>query len=398
MSSKSNMERKLAHYEALMYHYFATDELPVMEIKQDPLEQYLYRVLSSQPIQEKLKDESLQLLFKQQMLYFFRYMLMQAEMSGGNMPEVSFHSFKEHLTREMNRASHFLTSRQASADDFKEMLKLTAGRQWHEQDYVIVKDIKATYQRYPVLEEIVRKMGRTVGNGAESISMKDGGGGRSRHFLPSDIAGVSTGNDIASALPSELVFLTSPLLETVFLNKWSKHQLQVFQHRSTLPAHATQRGIKERASQGGAMIVCVDTSGSMFGRNEQIAKGMVMELLKTAKRQKRSLYLITFSIRIRCVDATRLPAGELYEGFLRTTFSGGTSCLAVLGKALDVLQTERFSWADVLFISDFEFDKCTERILKAIGEAQRCGIAFYGLQLGKGFNVLHNIFNKIWRL
>lgn len=398
MNSRNDIERKLAHYETLMYHYFTTDELPSTEMGHDPLEQYLHRVLSSPPIQEKLADGSLQLLFKQQMLHFFRYMLMLAEMSCGEMDEASLHSFEEHLTREMNRADHFLTSRQASASHFKEMLKLTAGRQWNEQDYIVVKDIKDSCWHHPALSEIVRRMGRTVGNGTESISMQEGGSGHSRRFLPSDIAGVATGDDIASALPTELVFLTSPLLETVFLNRWSEHRLQVFQHRSTLPTRATRRGIKERAGRGGAMIACVDTSGSMFGRKEQIAKGMVMELLETAKRQRRPLYLITFSIRIRCVEATRLPAGELYEGFLRTTFSGGTSCLAVLSKALEVLQTEHFLWADVLFISDFEFDKCTEKLLKAIAEAQQRGTAFYGLQLGKGFNPLHNLFNKIWQL
>lgn len=398
MSSKSNLYRNLEYYETLMYHYFATNELPTIEAEQDSLEQYLYRVLSSPSIQEKLTDESLQLLFKQQILHFFRYMLMQAEISGGSISEASFYSFEEYLTCEMNRVSHFLATCQASVDDFKEMLELTAGRLWNEQDYVVVKDIKDTYQHYPVLNEIVGSMGRTIGNGTENISMKECGGGRTRRSLPSDIAGVGVGNDIASVLPLELVFLTSPLLETVFLNKWSEHQLQLFQHRSVFPARATQRGIKERASQGGAMIVCVDTSGSMFGKKEQIAKGMLLELLKTAKKQKRPLFLITFSIRIRCVDATRLPDGELYENFLRTTFSGGTSCLAVLSKALEVLQTERFLWADVLFISDFEFDKCTEKILKAIAEAQQRGSVFYGLQLSKGFNVLHNVFNKIWQL
>ena len=348
MNSKNDIERKLAHYEALMYHYFATDELPPTETGDDPLEQYLHRVLSSPPIQEKLTDGSLQLLFKQQMLHFFRYMLMQAQMSGGKMAEASFHSFEEHLTREMNRDDHLLTSRQPSAEHFKEMLRLTAGRQWNEQDYIIVKDIKESCRHHPALSEIVRRMGRTVGNGTESISMQEGGSGRSLRSLPSDIAGVGTGDDIASALPTELVFLTSLLLETVFLHRWSERRLQVFQHRSTLPARATRRGIKERAGRGGAMIACVDTSGSMFGRKEQIAKGMVMELLETAKRQRRPLYLITFSVRIRCVEATRLPVGELYEGFLRTTFSGGT--------------------------------------------------AFYGLQLGKGFNPLHNVFNQIWQL
>lgn len=397
MNKQYNVEKRLKHYDTLIQNYLVTDELPTFETE-DSLEQYLYRVLTSPFIQEKLEDDNLQQIFKQQMLHFFRYMLMQAQMSENDLSEKTFRDFEKYLTNEIKRTDHFLISRQAQAEDFKEMLELMQGQRWTEQDYIIVNDIKNTYRNYPVLAEIIQIMGRTIGDGTECVPMKENGVGKSHRALHSDIIGIETGNDIASALPTELVFLTSPLLEIIFLNKWAEQQLQVFQHRSMIPAKATRKGTKERASRGGAMIACIDTSGSMFGNKEQIAKGMVLELFKTAKRQKRPLFLITFSIHIRCIDATGLPENKLYNDFLRTTFSGGTSCLAALEKALKVLQTERFAWADVLLISDFEFNKCTAKIRNDIAEMQQHGVAFYGLQLGKGYNMLHNIFNKIWQL
>lgn len=397
MNGNSNIEMRLSHYEHLMYNYFMTGEMHVSDAD-DSLTGYLYRVLSDPSIQEKLKDDLMQQFFMQQMMYFFRYVLMQAEMSGKVMTENVWEGFERRLADEMNRIGSFLASRQVSAGHFKEMIELTAGRGWNEQDYVVVQDIKDTCQRYAVLDEIVCVMGRIVGNGADCMPVKESRRGKSRRVGSSDIVGIGMGNDIKLALPSELVCLTSPLLETVFWKKWADSQLQLFHRRSVLPVRSARQGTKERTAQGGAMIVCVDTSGSMFGRKEQIAKGMAWKLLKMARKQKRPLFLITFSVRVRCVDATRLLPGEFYRNFLGITFSGGTSCLHVLSKALEVLRTERFSWADVLFISDFEFDKCPGKLQKVIAEAQRNGTAFYGLQFGKGYNVLHGVFDKIWQL
>lgn len=219
MNGNSNIEMRLSHYEHLMYNYFMTGEMHVSDAD-DSLTGYLYRVLSDPSIQEKLKDDLMQQFFMQQMMYFFRYVLMQAEMSGKVMTENVWEGFERRLADEMNRIGSFLASRQVSAGHFKEMIELTAGRGWNEQDYVVVQDIKDTCQRYAVLDEIVCVMGRIVGNGADCMPVKESRRGKSRRVGSSDIVGIGMGNDIKLALPSELVCLTSPLLETVFWKKW----------------------------------------------------------------------------------------------------------------------------------------------------------------------------------
>lgn len=392
-----NINKLLGYYENLMTNYLNVGEVSIAQTN-DPLEQYLYRILSSPAIQEKLENECLQVFFKQQMLHFFRYMLSLGGMSSDSASQQQLNFFERHLTNEMERTNMFLTSQKASVNDFKEMIEFTAGKQWNEQDYLIIRDIKNTCRQYIPLDEIIQNMGRTIGRGTETVSVgNDKAESHSRCHI-SDIVGIKTGNDITAAIPSEFVYLTSPLLENVFLNKWTEQHLQIFQYQSELPANPTQKGPERHADKGGAMIVCIDTSGSMFGKKEQIAKGIVMELIKTARQQKRPLYLITFAVHVRCMDVTRLPASELYSKFLRVSFSGGTNCQAVLSKALDILQKERFSYADVLCISDFEFEKCTNKILKEISDAQCSGTAFYGLQLGRGYNVLRDIFNKVWQI
>ena len=52
--------------------------------------------------------------------------------------------------------------------------------------------------------------------------------------------------------------------------------------------------------------------------------------------------------------------------------------------------------ADVLVISDFEFEKPMSNTLKRKQEEQKKGTRFYGLQIGNSYNVYEKILNKIW--
>ena len=215
----------------------------------------------------------------------------------------------------------------------------------------------------------------------------------------SDIVGVQEGNDVLSVLPSEYVYLSSPLLEPVFYVKYADRRLQTFAHRSCSPARPVRQGReKEEVQRKGAMIVCVDTSGSMFGRKERIAKSMAWELVEMARKRRRPLYLITFAVRVRCVEVTSLAPDEWYRDFLKATFTGGTDCNAVLRKALKMLGHEGFAFADVLLVSDFEFGECTEAVQAGILEARQRGTRFYGLSLGKAPNKLCGLFDKIWQV
>ncbi len=49
------------------------------------------------------------------------------------------------------------------------------------------------------------------------------------------------------------------------------------------------------AAELGPIILCLDTSGSMRGARETVAKALALECLRGAHRQRRACYLYAFS-------------------------------------------------------------------------------------------------------
>jgi uncharacterized protein with von Willebrand factor type A (vWA) domain len=70
--------------------------------------------------------------------------------------------------------------------------------------------------------------------------------------------------------------------------------------------------------------------------------------------------------------------------FLTEHFSGGTDGNQMLGYAIDALEEGVSEMADVLIVSDFEFDAPKDSIKKSIVKAQGQGTKFYGLRIGCG--------------
>jgi len=65
---------------------------------------------------------------------------------------------------------------------------------------------------------------------------------------------------------------------------------------------------------------------------------------------------------------------------------------------LKALDTEHWSMADVLLISDFDFFLPTMETLKKIADEQQKGTRFYGLQIGHDHTGYEKILDRIWRI
>lgn len=61
------------------------------------------------------------------------------------------------------------------------------------------------------------------------------------------------------------------------------------------PARVTSRMEIRPAAELGPIILCLDTSGSMRGARETVAKALALECLRGAHRQRRACYLYAFS-------------------------------------------------------------------------------------------------------
>ena len=144
---------------------------------------------------------------------------------------------------------------------------------------------------------------------------------------------------------------------------------------------------KEKEEKNGPFIICVDTSGSMHGTPETVAKTLCFAILKIAIRDNRKCYLISFSTGIETLNLTDLKNSlEKIISFLSMSFHGGTDATPAMKEALRMLTTQDYKKADVIVVSDFimpEFDKTTQDQMKSAKENKT---KFHSLVIGRSQN------------
>ncbi len=207
------------------------------------------------------------------------------------------------------------------------------------------------------------------------------------HAHKSDIAGISEGSDLSSLLPFEVVMLSDSALERDFYKRYTEEKLQVFSYESKQTSY--ENSVEEQAcvdlDKIGPFIVCVDTSGSMSGSPEKIAKSVCYGLILKAQEQNRNCYLIAYSVSIEALDISLVKQnGKEIVDFLAHSFYGGTDFTVAMRKSIEMFKEEKFSNADVLFISDFEASAFDKKEKVAIADAKTRGNRFHALIVGYG--------------
>lgn len=203
----------------------------------------------------------------------------------------------------------------------------------------------------------------------------------------SEIVGVKESNDLESMLSSEVGLLSHPDTETIFLKRYADHGLQTlkYEHRELVESkeHFTETDLITKRKDKGPFILCVDTSDSMNGTPEQIAKVLCFAILKLAARDNRRAFLISFSTGIQTIDLFDIGRSlEDIVAFLRMSFHGGTDITLAINETLRQLQTESYRDADVLIISDFIMYKIEDDVLDRVRyHQQNNGTTFHSLTL-----------------
>lgn len=203
----------------------------------------------------------------------------------------------------------------------------------------------------------------------------------------SEITGVRESSDLSDMLSTEVSLLGDEDLETVFVKKYLDQSLLTFQYEDHRMVPSTDQFIETdrriRRKQKGPFIICVDTSESMSGTPEHVAKVLCFAILKMAAAENRPAYLINFSSGIKTLDLYDL-AGNLdaVADFLRMSFHGGTDISLPLYEALRQLDQAAYQYADVLMISDFIMYRMDEDILQSIAhQQQNRGTQFHSITL-----------------
>jgi uncharacterized protein with von Willebrand factor type A (vWA) domain len=219
----------------------------------------------------------------------------------------------------------------------------------------------------------------------------------------SEIVGIHESSDLSHLLSSETALLSDPATETMFLKRFADERLLTlrYEDRRLMRSEDQTMEVHQRVKQRekGPFIVCVDTSQSMMGRPEEIAKVLTLGILKMAIHSNRRAYLISFSTGIKTIDLFDIANSiDDLAAFLRMSFYGGTDATLALYEALRQLKSHDYQDADVLMISDFVMYKIDQDILNEVRfYQQNKGTEFHSLALAREANAsLLSRFDTNW--
>lgn len=285
--------------------------------------------------------------------------------------------------------------------------------QWSETEFEKKLNIVQIQNKYPQIGEVARRMGRLPEeDGHDRLYVQTGFKHKLDHSSGSDIEGVTTGRDLNALMPSEFAHYLDSDLEKVFLRKWVANRLQVFRYKSEI-TKPSRRLRSERASRRGPMIVCVDSSASMYGVPQKIVASLLSKLEQTAEQLKRDCFLIDFSVDIRPIElrsrrkrkvlermGIKPEDNENFEKGYFPFIGGGTDAQKMLNLTFALLDNgdDRYMNADVLWITDFIIPRTPEEMMKLFKEYQRTGTRFYGFKIGIGESIWDKYFDKIWEI
>jgi uncharacterized protein with von Willebrand factor type A (vWA) domain len=217
-----------------------------------------------------------------------------------------------------------------------------------------------------------------------------------------EIDGIHTSDDLNRMLPSEASLLGDDLTEMLFYKRFADKQLLSLQYqgRELVRGNQVSAGKRERvrSRDRGPFIICIDTSGSMEGTPEYVAKVLCFAIIKMAAREKRKCYLISFSSGLQTINLLELEHSmDKVAKFLSMTFNGGTDVVPALSEAMRMLQTHDYQDADVLMVSDFVMYEIRDDIIERMQAEQRKGTRFHSLTVSDFANsAVVELFDNYW--
>jgi uncharacterized protein with von Willebrand factor type A (vWA) domain len=258
-----------------------------------------------------------------------------------------------------------------------------------EEHWEKVFQVQEFLQEDSGLKELAALLGRLQKSRKKTIQAGEG------PHLPSpgreEILGLEPTGNLNHTLPSEWFSLLDPRREMLFYQRWVEGKLLGYHY-----------GLYQGESAGekaGPFLVCFDTSGSMRGKPELMAKAFVSALVRIAQKDQRAVYLINFSQQTRSHVVEHSPEGKrrLLE-FLQFSFASGTDLNPALAEALRLLRTQGWEKSDLVVVSDFSIPKIQKDLAEAFFDLhQRQGNRHYCLTTsGKPFRDRLNFFDQHW--
>ncbi|WP_416261303.1 ATPase RavA stimulator ViaA [Gibbsiella quercinecans] len=289
-----------------------------------------------------------------------------------------------------------------------------AGRLWdmskgklQRGDYQRLVEYGQFLQTQPELKKLAQQLGRSYE--AKSVPQPDAelepfrSLVRTPATLPEEVNGIHQSDDILRLLPPELAMLGVEELEFEFYRRLLEKQLlsyrlqgDAWQEKTVMrPVIHQQQDRQPR----GPFIVCVDTSGSMGGFNEQCAKAFCLALLRVALADNRRCYIMLFANQIVHYELTAASGIEQAVRFLGQHFRGGTDLAACLNASVDKMAESGWVDADAVIISDFIAQRLPDETINKVKRQQQSHQQrFHAVAMSAyGKPGIMRIFDHIWR-
>jgi uncharacterized protein with von Willebrand factor type A (vWA) domain len=292
----------------------------------------------------------------------------------GDLANLRWDELRGHLTSREWRAAQAISERLARMPELAALIR-RIGRSHHAP----------AADRTPQPQPMDAGARRLLGVRAVETRLPD---------APGELRGIRTTDRIERMLGSELAQVRHPVLHKLWRARRAEARLLGYDSEAVLldlrpdPA-ARPRPVaappEARTLERGPIILCLDTSGSMRGAPENIAKAVALEAFRTAHREKRGCKLIAFGgpdeIIERDLSLDRDGLMALLD-LMGQAFDGGTDVQTPIERALAAVHDARWSSADLLIVSDGEFG-CMPSTLDKIDEARaQLGLRVQGVLVG----------------
>lgn len=295
------------------------------------------------------------------------------------------------LLKSLGDASHL------NWDDLKGQL---SRREWTE-----ARRIGGLLERLPALAQFIDRVGRRelaahqplAHTATPQAQAADSAAPRptdddERLPVPTAVDGVHRSRALARMAGSESLNLTHPVLRRLWRARFAEAQLLTYDDRAREPRpnpRPQPEGAAARPQEAplghGPLIVCLDTSGSMQGAPENVAKACVLQALRSAHAGDRACQLLAFGGPGELLERplTRDAAGlDALLDVMGQAFDGGTDVQTPIERAIEQVQQQGWQDADVLIVSDGEFGLTGTTLTQLRQAKDRLGLRVHGILIG----------------
>ena len=308
---------------------------------------------------------------------------------------------------------------------------------WRDSGWKVMRDLQKQVQEMDDLQNFLSQLGRRptvkgrvfrkMPQQKQASRLTAPKGVAASKLIPSVLTDVRLSNTFEGLLPKELCLLlespesndsSSPESNDSSLSNSKSNnrkrllfyakllQSELFSYENSgyseeysLPDRAKKHLIRLPTDRGGPVIICLDTSYSMTGFRETLAKAVVLQSSIVASRANRECYIIAFSGKSQSQNLMEylVPLKLDEKGlarllvFLAKSFKGGTDVTSPLTKALELMDTNpAFTNADVVLVTDGELQNppIAPTLISKLKDLEiRSGLEVHGLLVGRNSSI-----------